>query len=254
MTEHWRFLDTGSHDAFTNMAMDRAILEAHRTGLVPPTVRVYGWTPSAISIGYFQGMTEEVDVQACQQHGVDCVRRITGGGAVFHDKELTYSIVIAESHPKIPRNILESYGRICGALVRGLGGLSIASSFAPINDIVVGSQKISGNAQTRKQGIVLQHGTILLDVDVETMFTLLKVPSEKIKDKMIADARQRVTSCSRILGRPISFKEVAANLRRGFEEEFSIRLDDGALIEEEREWTTKFREECFRQAAWNYRR
>lgn len=254
MTETWRFLQTNSHDAFTNMAMDRAILEAHYNGLVPPTVRVYAWTPPAISIGYFQGLTEEVDVQACQKHSVDCVRRITGGGAVFHDKELTYSIVIAESHPPIPRNILESYRRICGALVRALHELGISSSFAPINDIVVGHQKISGNAQTRKFGDVLQHGTILLDVDVDMMFSLLRVPNEKIKDKMIADARQRVTSCAHVLSRPVAFDEVAASLRRGFEQEFGVRLVDGDLTLEEKHWTEQFRREVFSLPSWNYRR
>jgi lipoate-protein ligase A len=254
MTELWRFLQTGYQDAFTNMAIDRAILEAHREGLVPPTLRVYGWTPPAISIGYFQGMNEEVDVQACHKQGVDCVRRITGGGAVFHDKELTYSVVVSESHPMIPHNILESYARICGALVRGLDGLGIQSSFVPINDIVVGSQKISGNAQTRKQGVVLQHGTILLDVDVEMMFTLLQVPNEKIKDKLISDVRQRVTSCSRVLGRPVSFDDVSRNIRHGFEQTFSVQLCEGTLNAKERDWTDKYRREIFNQHAWNYKR
>ena len=254
MTETWRFLNTGHQDAFTNMAVDRAILEAHKNGLVPPTIRVYGWIPPAISIGYFQGMTEEVDLQACRNNKVDCVRRVTGGGAVFHDKELTYSIVIAESHPAIPGNILESYGLICGALVEGLQSLGIKSIFAPINDIVVGNQKISGNAQTRRYGVVLQHGTILLDVDVEKMFSLLKVPNEKIKDKLISDVRQRVTSCSKVLGRPVSFDDVARELRKGFEKTFHVTLVDGSLTKQELDWTQEFRREFFSQKNWNFRR
>ncbi|MBN1280198.1 MAG: lipoate--protein ligase family protein [Candidatus Thermoplasmatota archaeon] len=254
MSEQWRLLQTGFHTAAENMAIDRAILVANSQGLVPPTVRFYGWQPPAISIGYFQSLTEEVDVNACQRYGVKYVRRITGGGAVFHEKELTYSIVIPESHPQIPKNILQSYSRICNALIRGLHHLSIESTYAPINDIVVKGKKISGNAQTRKHNTVLQHGTILLDVDVEKMFTVLNVPSEKMKDKLISDVRQRVTSLRHIRGKDVGFDDVATAMKRGFEEEFTITLRQGALTSEEDQLATQFENECFSTRQWNHRR
>ncbi|HID25146.1 MAG TPA: lipoate--protein ligase family protein, partial [Thermoplasmata archaeon] len=185
MSEQWRLLSTGLNNAFVNMAVDKAVLVANSKGLVPPTVRFYGWKPAAISIGYFQSLEEEVNLDVCKKLGVDYVRRITGGGAVFHEHELTYSIVIPESHPDIRGSLMESYGRICGALVKGLKQLGIESKYMPINDIVVNGRKISGSAHTRKNHTVLQHGTILLDVDVDKMFTLLRVPNEKIKDKFI---------------------------------------------------------------------
>ncbi|RLF50724.1 MAG: lipoate--protein ligase family protein, partial [Thermoplasmata archaeon] len=109
MSERWRFLLTPGKTAFENMAIDWAVLKANSIGSVPPTVRFYTWNPSAISIGYFQSLEEEVDLDMCKKLGVDYVRRITGGGAVYHEHELTYSIVIPESHPVIPRNILKSY-------------------------------------------------------------------------------------------------------------------------------------------------
>lgn len=252
MTEHWRLLRHGSNTAAMNMAIDRAILEAHKRHKVPPTVRFYSWSPPAVSIGYFQSLTAEVDLDACKQKRVDVVRRITGGGAVFHDAELTYSIVISENHPAIPKNILQSYGRICNAIVRGFHHLGIISTFAPINDIVVGSKKISGNAQTRKDGIVLQHGTILLDVDVETMFSLLKIPDEKLKGKLISDAKQRVTSLHQTLKRDVSFDEVAGVLTLGFQEEFDIVFENGSLIDAELGYAKQFERECFSQYAWNH--
>jgi len=254
MTETWRLLQTGSNTAFTNMAIDRAILEAHHHQLVPPTIRFYRWQPPAISIGYFQSLTEEVDLQACQRHGVDVVRRITGGGAVYHDTELTYSIVISENHPAISQNIIQSYERICHALIRGFQHLSIQSTFAPINDILVDGKKISGNAQTRKQGIVLQHGTILLDVDVDTMFAILKVPNEKLKDKLITDARQRVTSLRALLEREVSFDETASAMRQGFQEEFDVTLLPGDLTPAEHTYAKRYEQELFSQPAWNNRR
>lgn len=254
MNEQWRLLQTGFNNASVNMAVDRAILVANSEGLVPPTVRFYGWSPAAISLGYFQSIAEEIDLDACAHLGVEYVRRITGGGAVFHDKELTYSIVVPESHPEIPKNIMGSYRRICGAVMKGLAQLGIVSVYAPINDIVSGGRKISGNAQTRKLGTVLQHGTVLMDVDVDKMFSLLKVPNEKIKDKLIADVKQRVTSIRHLLGTEVSFSQVSNAMKRGFEEEFHVELIDGRLSAREQALAKTFEEECFSTKEWNHRR
>jgi len=245
MKEKWRLLKTENNTAAANMAIDRAVLVANSEGKVPPTVRFFTWKPPAISIGYFQSLEEEVDLDVCEKLGVDYVRRMTGGGAVFHDEELTYSIVIPESHSQIPKNIIESYGRICGALMNGLKHLGIESKYAPINDIITDGKKISGNAQTRKAKTVLQHGTILIDVDVDKMFSLLKVPNEKIKNKLIADVKQRVTSVKQILGEDIRFNEAAEAMKIGFEEEFNVELVEGTLTKEEIELTKKFERECF---------
>jgi lipoate-protein ligase A len=254
MSEEWRLLITEDNSAYTNMAMDRAELVSISKGNAPPTVRFFTWKPRAISIGYFQSLEEEVNLNACGNLGVDYVRRITGGGAVFHDKELTYSIVIPESHNKIPNNIMDSYGRICGAIIKGLKQLGIESSYIPINDIVASGKKISGNAQTRKARTVLQHGTILMDVDVEEMFSLLIVPNEKIKDKLISDVKERVTSVKDILGNKIGFSDVADAMKKGFEEEFNINLSKGYLTEEEKDLTDKFEKEFFSTKEWNHRR
>jgi lipoate-protein ligase A len=254
MKEKWRLLKTQNNSAFTNMAIDRAVMVAISKDKVPPTVRFYTWQPPAISIGYFQSLNEEVDLEVCQNLGVEYVRRITGGGAVFHDKELTYSIVIAESHHLVPKNILESYRRICGAVIKGLKHLWIESKYAPINDIIVNNKKISGSAQTRKSKTVLQHGTVLIDVDVDKMFMLLKVPNEKIKDKLIADVKQRVTSIKHISGNIVSFNDAADAMKTGFEEEFGIELVEGNLTKEESGLTKKFEKECFSTDEWNYKR
>jgi lipoate---protein ligase len=254
MSEEWRLLLTGQHNAAENMAIDRAILTAHSRGLVPPTVRFYSWSPPAISIGYFQRLYEEIDIEACKKHGVEYVRRITGGGAVFHEHELTYSLVISEKHPKIDTNILESYGSICGAVMKGLSYLDIVSTYAPINDILVNGKKISGNAQTRKQKTVLQHGTIIMDVDVEKMFSLLKVPNEKIKDKLISDVKQRVTSVKSQMDVMIPFDTVAEAMKKGFEDTFDVKLQLGQLTSDEHELTEEYIDTCFGTKEWNDQR
>ncbi|MDH7506705.1 MAG: biotin/lipoate A/B protein ligase family protein [Candidatus Thermoplasmatota archaeon] len=254
MKEQWRLLKTENNSAFTNMAIDNAVLVANSKGFTPPTVRFYTWKPPAISIGYFQSLNDEVDIDACNNLGVQYVRRITGGGAVFHEKELTYSVVIPEANPKVPKNILQSYSKICGAIVKGLKHLWIESKYAPINDIIVNNKKISGSAQTRKFKTVLQHGTVLIDVDVDKMFKVLKVPNEKIKDKLIADVKQRVTSIKHVSGNNVSFDEVADAMKLGFEQEFDVELIDGSLSEKEINLAKKFEKECFSTSKWNFRR
>ncbi|MDH7517388.1 MAG: biotin/lipoate A/B protein ligase family protein [Candidatus Thermoplasmatota archaeon] len=254
MKEQWRLLKTGFKNAFANMAIDEAVLINCSRGKVPPTVRFYGWSPPAISIGYFQSLEDEVDLDFCEKIGVDYVRRITGGGAVFHDKELTYSIVVPESHLSVPKNIMESYGRICGAIIRGLRFLGVESSYAPINDIVVDGRKISGNAQTRKMRTVLQHGTVLMGVDVEKMFSLLMVPNEKIRDKLISDVKQRVTSLEDVLGKNVVFDDVATAMKKGFEEEFDVELVEGNLTDSETALAEKIEKERFSSREWNHRR
>ncbi|MCX8206048.1 MAG: lipoate--protein ligase family protein [Candidatus Micrarchaeota archaeon] len=193
----WRVLPHSVQNAYLNMALDEAILNSVADGASPPTIRFYGWSPSAVSIGYFQSISDEVDTKYCNAHSIDIVRRQTGGGAVFHQEggEITYSIIAPQE--MFPAGIIDSYREICGGIVRGLGKLGITAEFRPINDITVHGRKISGNAQTRKKGVLLQHGTVLYTLNLPKMFTALKVSVEKLKDKSIKSPEDRVTCITR---------------------------------------------------------
>lgn len=256
MVEEWRFLDTGLHDGFYNMALDEAVAMARSKNLVSNTVRFYRWKPSAVSIGYFQSMEDEVNTVACDERGIDYVRRITGGGTVYHDEEgeLTYSIVVTEDHRLISKDFQRTYQVLCSGLVQGLNSLGIPVVFKQINDIVVGEKKISGNAQTRKMGVVLQHGTILRRVNPTIMFTLLKVPSEKIRDKLIKTVDERVTSIERYLGTEVRFEELKKVLRNGFEKAFKIKLIEGQLIDFENNLTSELIVKKYSSKDWNFRK
>ncbi len=249
----FRFLTHSADDAFSNMAVDEAIAgNLESTG--KPTVRFYSWKPSAVSIGYFQEIEQEVNLKECKKQGVDVVRRLTGGGAVFHDAELTYSFCCSAESKLVPDRILDSYEKICGALVKGFSELGLKAEFAPLNDIVVGGKKISGNAQTRRWGAVLQHGTILLSVNAERMFSLLKVPDEKMKDKLVKSVKERVTSIEHELGKEAGFEEVSKAMKKGFEKQFQTRLVGGKLSKEEKELAKKAQSERFSSEDWNFKR
>ncbi|MAT42257.1 MAG: hypothetical protein CL609_07950 [Anaerolineaceae bacterium] len=236
-------------DAFMNMALDEAIMEAVRNGESLPTIRFYGWAPSAVSIGFFQGIRNEVNLDVTRQAGVDVIRRQTGGGAVYHDQfgEVTYSIIGPVE--KFSVNIIKSYEDICESIVIALHQLGLNAHFEPVNDILLNEQKISGNAQTRRQGILLQHGTILYSVEVEKMFSYLNVSEQKISDKLIKSVKKRVTSISDQLDIPM--EELQLALEKGFSVGREIEMGD--YTEKELTRAAQLAEEKYKSEAWNFR-
>lgn len=235
-----RLLLTGANTAAYNMALDEIVMNDVRENKVP-TLRFYSWKPSAVSIGYFQSLKEEVDLEKCKEFGVDVVRRQTGGGAVFHEHELTYSFITIEH----PENIIESYKWVCGGILKGLETFGINGQFVPLNDLVYNGKKFSGNAQTRKKGVMLQHGTILLKVDVEKMFSLLKVPNEKLKGKLIENIKQRVTAVDK------TFEEVEKALRKGFSESLNLELYEDKIADEEEKAVEELIKTKYGNREWN---
>ena len=208
-------------------------------------LRIYAWRPPAISIGYFQSMKLEVEVDECQRRGIDIVRRLTGGGAVYHEAEVTYSFITNV----FPSDILQSYKLICEPVVKALRNLGFDARFVPLNDIVIGNGvKVSGNAQTRRKNVILQHGTILLEVDAEKMFRVLRVPSEKMKDKIIDDVKKRVIGIRR------PFEEVVSALKSSFSEAFDCRLVPDRLTPDEYSKVDLLINEKYSMDSWNRRR
>lgn len=242
-----------SGTAAENMAIDEAIMKHVFMGRSQPTLRLYSWNPSTVSIGYFQSIKAEVDTEKCKELGINIIRRQTGGGAVFHDHEITYSFIIPKE--LIEGDTLQVYEKISRPIIKSLNDIGIEAEFAPINDIIVNGKKISGCAQTVKDGVVLQHGTILLSVDVDKMFSCLKVPDEKMKDKIIKNVKERVTSVS-------DFVDVDANLIRkikdlvidNFSKEFGNDAFKEDLSETEDIMKKKLIIEKYDTENWNYQR
>jgi len=248
-----RLLKLETNNAFMNMAIDEAIARLRAKDKTVDTLRFYRWNPSAVSVGYFQNTAEEVNLEMCRELGVDIVRRMTGGGAVYHDYngEVTYSLIALEGSLGIPNDIMESYEMICGGIVLALRDLGLNAQFKPINDIQVNGKKISGNAQTRRWGTVLQHGTILVDADIRTMFKVLKVTKEKISDKLIKSVEERVTTINRELNRKIGFEEIAETLERGFQKALRSRLYEDELTEEEKALAEELYTKKYTKKEWN---
>ncbi|HUT80033.1 MAG TPA: biotin/lipoate A/B protein ligase family protein [Candidatus Bathyarchaeia archaeon] len=257
--EQWRLVWVEeAANCYYNMGLDKAIMSAVGRNESPNTIRFYRWLPSAVSIGYFQSMKKVINIENCERLGIDYIRRTTGGGAVYHDYEgeLTYSVNCLDSNPKIPQDISKIYEKICNGIVIGLQELGIDAKYEPINDInlVSNGKKISGSALTKRDGVILQHGTILREVDVETMFSLLIVPDEKIKSKLISTVKERVASLTQELGYSPTFKAIREALINGLEKALDIELCYDTITEAENEKAMKNANEFFKDEKWLFKR
>jgi len=241
----WRFLRLEGDAAF-NMAVDEALL---MSGV--PTLRLYRFRPSAVTIGYFQKVGDSVNLDETSRLGVDVIRRVTGGGSVYHDEngEITYSVT--GPLDLFPRNIQDSIRYICEGVLRAIEVFGLKADFQPVNDIILAGKKISGSAQTREGGNLLQHGTLMYDTDLETLAKVLKAPKEKLVDKGVSSIYERVTTLSIELGRRVSFDEALNSMIESFS--FLGDIEEGELTEEE--WKhVEHLEEKYRSRRWNFRR
>ena len=231
--------------------MDEALLEGVRRGVSPPTLRLYAFTPSAVTMGRFQRAAEVVDLELADKLGVPVVRRITGGGAVYHDEfgEVTYSVTAPVD--LFPGSILDSYRKICAGLVRAISSLGLEAEFVPVNDVVVGGKKISGSAQVRRGTALLQHGTLMYATDLDTLADLLRVPREKLAAHGVASIRERVTTLSIELGRQVSRAEVEEAMISGFSEALGVELEEGEPSEWELAEAERIARERYRSPDWN---
>lgn len=267
----WRFIDTGVNDGFLNMAIDEAILDAHLQGASPPTLRVYRWNPPSLSLGYFQELETEIETKRCSELGIDIVRRLTGGRAVFHDDELTYSVVASEACG-IPNSLAQSYRLLNEGLIAAYGRIGVEAcleaharwpspgacfssacfSTAGLADLTHRGRKLCGSAQFRRDGAVLQHGSLPIRFDSQVFFSLLKYPSNGDRNKARADYCQKAASLSEISGNGIGWEELKEALLQGFRDALGITLCKEPLTSEELELARKLAVEKYRASDWSY--
>ena len=255
---YWRLLKLETHNAFRNMAVDEAIFKAKIENLVLNTIRFYQWKPSAVSIGKFQDTEKQVHLDNCRKHNVDVVRRITGGGTVYHDAEdeITYS-VIANKEDLEAKDITAVYAKIYDGLAEAVKILGLTADFNEGNaktcpNLTVNGKKISGSAQSHKSGVVLQHGTLLLDVDLEKMFTFLRVPWANTCMEIVNVAKHKITSIKKEIEKDVSIKKVEQALIQGFQRTLNIKLVNCELTPCERELAEKLCKEKYSTNDWNF--
>lgn len=267
----WRLLITPDLDGPMNMAADQAIMEAVAAEHVPPTLRFYSWNPPCLSLGYTQKITD-VDRDRLAARGWGLVRRITGGRAILHIDELTYSVAIKDNDPIVAGDIIASYRRLSQALMAGLLLLGTEpqadkhiirseNSKGPVcfevpshYEITIGTQKLIGSAQVRKFGAVLQHGTLPLTGDITRILDALNIESDDKRERVRERVRQRAVTLEDALSTVISWKVAANAMICGFQETFSLEFVTAAqLTPNEQIRAHTLREEQYATEAWRAR-
>lgn len=248
----WRILPYQVISAFENMAIDEAVFREVQDRRSPPTIRFYGWSRPSVSIGYFQDLRGEVDLDACRRLGVDVVRRPTGGKAVLHGSDLTYAVIARQEEPFFPSGILPTYLAISRCLSRALrdwgipvdyaeegrptgGELLAASCFAKPSryELLVNARKICGSAQARSRGAFLQHGSILIDFDALRSAEVLRgTGGEHERVRMLAASVTCIRDFQPVDGEtPL---RLSRSLEEAFRGEWGIRPATAGLTERER--------------------
>jgi lipoate-protein ligase A len=272
----WRLLDTGLADGFTNMAVDEALLEVFAAEGGASTLRFYAWSPPALSLGYGQSIACEIDFHQCTSLGIDIVRRPTGGRAVLHDHEVTYSVVIRADDPRVASGMLASYLTISQAMVRGLSYLGITAELVPLRrgapmpsdeaspvcfatvssyEVAVAGRKIIGSAQRRAHDVIMQHGSIPISHNLDKMHAVfgssLQGGRSAHRELMY---QAHMTSLQEAGGRAYSYAEVVAALTRGMAEIWQVNLLPGQLTAAEKERSAHLRATKYGSDSWTWRR
>ncbi|MBA8761695.1 lipoate--protein ligase family protein [Staphylococcus coagulans] len=276
MTETWHFINTASHDPYYNMALDEALLNFVSRGEIDPVIRFYTWNPPTLSIGYFQRLSKEIDIDKVKEKGYGLVRRQTGGRGVLHDKELTYSVIVPESHPDMPKTVTEAYRVISEGLLEGFKSLGFDAYFAVPRskeereklkqprssvcfdapswyELVVEGKKIAGSAQTRQKGVILQHGSILQDVDIDDLFDMFIFKNDRLKAKMKEAFVEKAVAINDLSDSHVSLTEMEVAFKEGFKKALDLEYQPLELTEAQQE-EVKALEEKYRSEAFLYRK
>jgi lipoate-protein ligase A len=222
--ENWRLLDTGLRRAAENFAIDRALLESHQAGRSPHTLRFLRFQPSAL-LGFHQNVEQELNLDYIRAHGIDVQRRLTGGGAIYFAPEHLGWELFLDKAVLGTADMTAIARRICEAAAAGLRDLGVDARFRPRNDIEVDGRKVSGTGGAFDGDSILYQGTVLVEFDVERMLRVLRIPAEKLSDKAIASARERVVSLKDLLGTAPDLDRVKRVLQRAFSAAFGAEFE-----------------------------
>lgn len=253
MTETWRLIIDEATDGATNMAIDEALLQSVGSGRSDPCLRLYRWTPPCLSLGMSQPASD-VDHARLEANGWGVVRRLTGGRAILHTDEITYSVALPLSHLLVAGGIVESYRRLSAGLLRALASLGMAAEAkpqypdsaggnAPVRpvcfevpskyEIAADGKKMIGSAQVRKYEGVLQHGSLPLDGDLSRICEALTFADEASRAEAKTRVLARATTLTDALGRSVSWSQAAEAIIEAFKDEFAIELAASALTPNE---------------------
>lgn len=266
----WRLLHTPLSTGAWNMAVDEAILDHIHRSESKPTLRLYAWNPPCLSLGHAQSF-KDVDVERLRARGWDVVRRLTGGRAILHTAELTYSVTGSAEEPVLAGGVLESYNRLARALLYAVQSLNLpveinkeagpaSSAVNPVcfevpstYEITVNGKKLIGSAQARRKEGVLQHGSLPLTGDLTRICDALVFEDESARQAAKERLLARAVTVESALGVETSWGRAAQAFVRGFEAELGISFEEAELSESELQLAGKLIKEKYTHPDWTER-
>ncbi len=237
--EEWRLLDPGPLPAWKQMALDKVVIESRALDEVPNTLRFMEFSPHTALVGYHQAVDLEIDRSQAQDLGVEINRRITGGGAIYMDEQqLGWELCVKFDDNKRIRPE-ELYPKLAQVVIESLRSWGIKAQFRPVNDVEIEGRKISGTGGSDYHGAVIYQGTLLLDFNAEIMLQVLKLPIEKLTDKVVDSFQKRLITMREILGYVPAMQDVKRSVTQALTRVFAVNLTPAELTShEEREWET----------------
>lgn len=247
-------LDPGPLPAWRQMALDEVVIRHQAAGRTPNTFRFMQFNPHTALVGYHQAVDRELNRNICQDLGVEINRRITGGGAIYMDsRQLGWEFCLRQDSLAAAVNHDAIYQQLSQVVMRALSRWGIDARFRPVNDVEVGGRKISGTGGAAWGSALIYQGTLLVDFDLDTMLKVLKLPIEKMTDKVARSFRERMVTMAELLNQPPMMDEVKTALAESVEAVMGVRLEPGALTEEEQaEWEAS--QDRYRLPEWIDRR
>lgn len=240
--KRFRVIDTGVRDGRRQIAFDQAMIDAHKTGAIPDTIRFLRFPPTAL-VGRHQAVSREVRVDYCNANGIGIARRITGGGAIYFDEgQLGWELVFNRATLGIA-SLGELARVICEAAALGLSKLGIDARYRPRNDIEVDGRKLSGTGGFFDDDTLFYQGTVLVDLDTARMTAALNVAQAKLAKRALDSAAQRVVTLRELLGAAPSIETVKRALVEGFSERLGIVPVDGAISDVEEDLAKRYHDE-----------
>ena len=271
----WRLIDSGARSAAWNMALDEALLTLVGRGDTPPALRFFSWERPSLSIGSFQ-KTDELDMERVRQEQVSFVRRPTGGRAVLHDAELTYSVACPIPSPYFPSDLMGSYKTIGACFLRGLGLLGVDAALVPMSknpdrkkanpmrggsplcfsspswyEVLLGGKKLIGSAQRRLKDSFLQQGSLLLELDIHSLLSFMTFPDDAARVSAHQALSGKMTALNGHFSSDININDLKAALINGFVGELGVEFMEAGPTEEEMELAKKLLHEKYATEKWN---
>lgn len=256
MKRIWRYIEEDRVSAPYGLAADEFLMRAYEsTGQpAPPTLRLYTYRSHCALVGQFQDVETEIDLEYCRAERIPINRRPTGGGAILMgDDQLGMALAASTKYPGIPSYPREIFALFSAGISRGLKTLGIHASMGGKNDICVSDRKIAGLGLCRgEQGALLFHASLLVDLDIPLMLRVLKIPLEKVSDKLQADIEENLTTVRRELKKTIEVAEVRDIVRRGFEAAMGTKFEARALTSGEAERIRALELEKYSRDGWTF--